>query len=119
VRHDDVRDARHLARLLHLGEIVEVAVPSEELEAARVLTRARESARRDLMSARHLLLKLLRHGVVYAGGRPWTSRHGQWLRAQRLPMLHSQLAISLYPESARSPAHIWTRHRLTAMTAYT
>lgn len=30
----DVRDARHLARLLHLGEIVAVAVPSVEQEAA-------------------------------------------------------------------------------------
>jgi transposase len=31
----DVRDARHLARLLHLGEIVEVQIPSVEQEAAR------------------------------------------------------------------------------------
>ena len=54
----DVRDARHLARLLHLGEIVAVAVPSVEQEAARDLVRARESARRDLMSVRHRLVKL-------------------------------------------------------------
>jgi transposase len=32
----DVRDARHLARLLHLGEITAVAVPSVEQEAARI-----------------------------------------------------------------------------------
>ena len=38
----DARDARHLARLLHLGEIVEVAIPSVEQEAARDLVRARE-----------------------------------------------------------------------------
>jgi transposase len=51
-----------------------VAVPGVELEAARDLVRAREAARRDLMSARHRLLKLiLRHGLVYSGGRPWTS----------------------------------------------
>src|ERR1044072_127568 len=37
----DVRDARHLARLLHLGEIVAVTVPSVEQEAARGLGRAR------------------------------------------------------------------------------
>ena len=47
----DVRDARHLARLLHLGEIVAVAVP--DAEAARDLVRAREDVRGDLMSARH------------------------------------------------------------------
>jgi transposase len=90
----DVRDARHLARLLHLSEIVEVAVPSRELEACRDLTRSREAARRELMSARHRMVKLLlRHGIVYPDGTAWTSRHDQWLRRQRLPMLHSQMAF--------------------------
>ncbi len=80
----DVRDARHLARLLHLGEIVAVAVPSVEQEAARDLVRAREDVRGDLMSARHRLSKLLlRQGIVYYGGRPWTGAHDLWLRAQR------------------------------------
>jgi len=32
----DVRDARHLARLLHLGEITAVAVPNVEQEAVRI-----------------------------------------------------------------------------------
>ncbi|MGH3885999.1 MAG: hypothetical protein ACRDSZ_05395 [Pseudonocardiaceae bacterium] len=41
----DVRDARHLARLLHLEEIVAVVVPSVEQEAARDLVRAREDVR--------------------------------------------------------------------------
>src|SRR4051795_9726410 len=80
----DVRDARHLARLLHLGEIVAVAVPSPEQEAARDLVRAREDVRGDLMSARHRLSKLLlRQGIVYYGGRAWTGVHDRWLRAQR------------------------------------
>jgi hypothetical protein len=47
----DARDARHLARLLHLGEIVAVTIPSVEQEAARDLVRAREDCRGDLMSA--------------------------------------------------------------------
>jgi transposase len=55
----DARDARHLARLLHLGEIVAVAVPDAETEAARDLVRAREDVRGDLMSARHRVSKLL------------------------------------------------------------
>src|SRR3954467_6631394 len=49
----DVRDARHLARLLHLAQIVEVTIPSAEQEAARDLVRAREDCRGDLMSSRH------------------------------------------------------------------
>jgi transposase len=80
----DVRDARHLARLLHLGEIVAVTVPSVEQEAARDLVRAREDVRRDLTSARHRLSKLLlRQGIVYYGGALWTGPHDRWLRAQR------------------------------------
>ena len=41
----DARDALHLARLLRLGEIVAVAVPTVEQEAARDLVRAREDVR--------------------------------------------------------------------------
>jgi len=80
----DRRDARHLARLLHLGEIVAVEVPSVQREAARDLVRAREDVRRDLMSARHRLSKLLlRQGIVYYGGKPWTANHDRWLQARR------------------------------------
>jgi transposase len=80
----DVRDARHLARLLHLGEIVAVTVPSVEQEAARDLVRARDDVRRELMAARHRLSKLLlRHGIVYYGGKPWTQSHDLWLGVQR------------------------------------
>ena len=47
----DLRDARHLARLLHLDQIVAVAVPGVEQEAARDLVRARDAARRLLIEA--------------------------------------------------------------------
>jgi transposase len=80
----DARDALHLARLLALGEVVEVTVPSVSQEAARDLVRAREDARSDLMGARHRLSKLLlRHGIVYYGGKAWTRMHDTWLRQQQ------------------------------------
>jgi transposase len=92
----DVRDARHLARLLHLGEIVAVTVPSIEQEAARDLVRAREDVRGDLMSARHRLSKLLlRHGIVYSQGKPWTGVHDRWLRAQHFTVPGLQLAFDI------------------------
>lgn len=79
----DARDALHLAKLLRLGEVVQVAVPSVAQESARDLVRAREDARGDLMSARHRLSKLLlRQGIVYCGGKAWTTTHDQWLRRQ-------------------------------------
>ena len=80
----DTRDAELLARLLKLDEFAEVTVPSVEQEAARDLVRAREDVRGDLMRARHRLSKLLlRQGIVYTGGKPWTGVHDTWLRSQR------------------------------------
>lgn len=71
----DVRDARHLARLLHLGEIVAVTVPSIEREAARDLVWAREDVRGDLMSARHRVSKLLlRQRIVHSDRKSWTGK---------------------------------------------
>jgi transposase len=82
----DANDALHLARLLAVGQVTAVAVPDEETEAARDLVRAREDARGDLMSARHRVTHLLlRQGIVYAGGTPWTGVHANWLRSQRFP----------------------------------
>lgn len=83
----DVRDARHRTRLLHLGEIVAVTVPSVEQEAARDLVRAREDVRGDLMSARHRLSTLVpRQGIVYYQGRPWTGVHDRRLRSHRVTL---------------------------------
>ena len=80
----DAKDAVHLARLLRLGEVTAVAVPSVAQEAARDLVRAREDARGDLMRVRHRLSKLLlRQGIVYSGGTAWTGAHDAWLRRQR------------------------------------
>ena len=79
--------------MLHLNEIVAVTVPSVTQEAARDLVRAREATRKDLMSARHRVSKLLlRQGIVYYGGRAWTGKHELWLRAQRFDVPGRQLA---------------------------
>ena len=80
----DARDAAHLARLLHLGQITEVTIPTVVQEAARDLARARDDCRTDLMGARHRVSKLLlRQGIVYYGGQAWTGKHELWLRGQR------------------------------------
>ena len=92
----DKRDARHLARLLHLGEVTGIAVPSMEQEAARDLVRTREDVRGDLMSARHRLSKLLlRQGIVYYQGKAWTGAHDRWLRSQRFDLAGLQLAFEV------------------------
>ena len=86
------RDAAHLARLLRLGEITAVRVPDREIEAVRDLVRAREDARADLMRVRHRL-SLLRQGIVYSGGTPWTYAHEEWLRRHRFDDIHLKAAF--------------------------
>jgi transposase len=84
----DAKDALHLARLLRLDEFTPVAIPTIDQEAARDLVRAREDCRGDLMASRHRLSKLLlRHGIVYYGGKAWTGKHDVWLRTEALPQL--------------------------------
>ncbi|RPF28099.1 MULTISPECIES: IS110 family transposase [Georgenia] len=90
----DKRDATLLARRLAAADLTAVRVPTPTEEAARDLTRAHEDARTDLMSARHRASKLLlRHGIVYSGGRAWTLEHHAWLARIRLPQPASQTAF--------------------------
>lgn len=63
-RKNDRNDAEFLARMLSVGNVVEVWVPDDECEAARDLTRALEDARDDLSRSKQRLSKfLLRHGA--------------------------------------------------------
>ena len=89
----DARDALLLARLLRLGEITAVTVPSLAQEAARDLVRVREDVRADLMRARHRTSKLLlRQGILWSGGTAWTGAHEQWLGQQRFDLAGLQAA---------------------------
>jgi transposase len=89
----DRRDAERLARLLRIGELPGVRVPSEAEEAARDLVRAREDVRGDLMRARHRLSKLLlRQGLIYDGS-AWTGAHESWLRSLSFDRLGIRLAV--------------------------
>lgn len=97
----DARDALHLARLLRMGEITAVHVPSIEEETARDLVRAREDTRQELMAARHRLSKLLlRHGFVYADGVAWTQKHDEWMRRHRGGDLAFRTAFDAHYEAA-------------------
>ncbi|MCW2721393.1 alpha/beta fold hydrolase [Pseudonocardia sp.] len=116
----DKRDARHLARLVHLDEIVSVTVPSVGQEAARDLVRAREDVRRDLLAARHRLSKLLlRQGIVYYGGKPWTANHDRWLQARRRLAVFDQPRLGLAFDIAYDTvlATLTRRDRLDAAIA--
>src|SRR5215207_5255507 len=102
----DARDAAHLARLLHLGQITAVTIPTATQEAARDLVRARDDCRTDLMTARHRISKLLlRQGIVYYGGEAWTGKHELWLRSQRFDALGLQLAYDTAMDAMVAGVH--------------
>jgi transposase len=94
----DQRDAERLVRLLMIGGLHPVRVPTPEEEALRDLVRAREDLRGDLMRARHRLSKLLlRHDVRYLDTRSrWGERHRRWLAQVELPEPGAQLTMSDY-----------------------
>ena len=94
----DRRDAERLVRLLMIGAVHAVRVPSGEEEALRDLVRAREDLRGDLMRARHRLGKLLlRHDVRYDGaGDTWTARHRDWLGRIELADRGAQVTLADY-----------------------
>jgi transposase len=94
----DRRDAERLVRLLMVGGLHVVRVPSTGEEALRDLVRAREDVRGDLMRARHRMGKLLlRHDVRYDGaGDNWTQRHRDWLGKVELADRGAQVTLLDY-----------------------
>ena len=75
---NDRRDALMLARLHRAGELTAVYVPRAEDEAIRDLTRAREDAKGDEKRSKQRLLSfLLRSGIRYTGGSPWSKAHSE------------------------------------------
>jgi transposase len=94
----DRRDAERLVRLLMVGGLHPVRVPSTEEEALRDLVRAREDIRGDLMRARHRMSKLLlRHDITFDGpGGNWTVRHREWLGRLALADVGAQVTLLDY-----------------------
>lgn len=91
----DLKDAELLARLLLAGSLTRVVVPPPEIEAAREMTRAHDACRRDLMTARHRVSKmLLRHGRVYPKPTTWTAEHRRWLARQQFEEPASQMVFA-------------------------
>jgi len=99
---NDRRDALNLARLHRSGELTAVYVPTEEDEAMRDLSRAREDAVRALRVARQVLLAfLLRHGYRYSGRTHWTRAHKNWIADIKMPHRAQQIALQEYVHAAQ------------------
>ena len=101
-RKNDRNDAEFLARMLSVGNVVEVWVPDDECEAARDLTRALEDARDDLSRSKQRLSKfLLRHGR--AGS---TATRRTWPRRASSPAGYGRSASWPRRRRGAGPPHI-------------
>ncbi len=79
----DRRDARRLAHFLRSGDLTEVYVPDEAVEAIRDLERARDDAKRAERVARHQWSKFLLRHDRHGEGTTWTRRPRDWIRSQK------------------------------------
>jgi transposase len=91
---NDKRDALALAKILSLGQVVEVRVPTEEQEALRDLSRTRAAAAKDLAHCRQRInALLLRHDRHYPEKSHWTGLHLAWLGKQVFAQRATQLTL--------------------------
>lgn len=108
-RKNDRNDAEFLARMLSVGNVVEVWVPDDECEAARDLVRALDDAREDLKRQKQRLSKfLLRHGLVFdetnAAGRRkgnWTAAHWAWIKSVSFAEKADDDVLAYYVDATR------------------
>ena len=99
---NDRRDAISLARLHRAGELKAVYVPTEEDEAMRDLTRAREDIVKALRVSRQVLLAfLLRHGYRYSGQSHWSNAHMNWIADIKMPHRAQQVALQEYVQTVK------------------
>ena len=94
----DRRDARKLAQLFRAGLLTEVQPLTEDDEAARDLSRAREDLQEDLVRARHRLGKfLLRRALTFTPGkRAWSIAHRRWLESLRFDNPYDSVVAADY-----------------------
>jgi transposase len=99
---NDRRDAETLARMERAGELTAVHVPTEEDEAMRDLTRAREDSVKALKTAHQQLgAFLLRYGKRYPGKKSWTPAHMRWLSDIALGHHSQQIVLQEYITAVR------------------
>ena len=82
-RKHDRYDAKQLAHLYRSGELTAIRIPTEAEERVRDLVRCRGTFQRELLRARHYVLKFLtRRGLRFTAGKcHWTQAHHAWLES--------------------------------------
>jgi len=90
----DKRDALKLAKLLKSEDLTPIYVPEPEDEAIRDLSRARETAMKDLKDAKYQLKGLfLRNNISCKVNDNWSNQHLRWLTELVLPHPCQQIVL--------------------------
>ncbi|SQD77599.1 transposase [Moritella yayanosii] len=93
----DKRDAMNLAKLLKSEDLTAIYVPEPEDEAVRDLSRARETAMKDLKDGKYQLnALLLRNNVTAKVKDNWSKQHLRWLTELILPHPAQQIVLQEY-----------------------
>jgi transposase len=90
----DKRDALKLAKLLKSEDLTPIYVPEAQDEAIRDLSRARETAMKDLKDAKYQLKGLfLRNNITCKVNDNWSNQHLRWLTELVLPHPSQQMVL--------------------------
>ena len=90
----DKRDAEKLTKLFKAEELTTIYVPEAEDEAIRDLSRARETAMKDLKDAKYQLKGLfLRNNINCQVKDNWSVQHLRWLTELVLPHPSQQIVL--------------------------
>ena len=93
----DRRDAHSLALALRAGQLTGVYVPTEQDESVRDYLRMYDGLRGDLRICKQRVLQfLLRRGIRYEGGGPWTVKHKHWLSSLEFPQSRDRQTLDMY-----------------------
>ncbi|MFN8612934.1 MAG: IS110 family transposase [Vulcanimicrobiota bacterium] len=92
-RKCDKLDARKLAQYFEAGLLTPIHIPTEEQESVRDFVRCRFAIRKDVVRAKHRVIKMLdRKGRLYRGN-AWTTKHRDWLASQEFHLEAERLAF--------------------------
>lgn len=93
----DRRDARSIALALRAGQLTGIHVPTMQDESVRDYLRMYEDLRGDLRICKQRVLHfLLRRGIRYEKGGPWTVRHKDWLSSLEFADAQDRKTLDMY-----------------------
>jgi transposase len=93
----DRRDARGLALALRAGQLTGIHVPTVQDESVRDYLRMYEDLRGDLRICKQRVVHfLLRRGIRYQQGGPWTVMHKNWLSSLEFADTRDRKTLDMY-----------------------